>query len=460
MLASNSAEAAAAAGPAATVAPPDPTVLNGFWKGPLAVPGGSLEVIFRLVKLSSGEYFATLDVPLQKVRHMEVQVTQHADSVELFAPAAGSRFTGRRTPDGQQLVGTWQQPGFKVPIALAFAAIVAPSAPSASLSRPYREEDVALTNPVANLHLGGTYTVPAGAGPFPAVVLAADTGPHEQDESTGHFVPLAQLADYLTRRGVAVLRYDERGVGRSGGTAAASAADMVSDVRAGLSFLRARPEIDRAHVGIIGHGEGGNVALLTATQDLPPAFVVALAAYGQRGQAIAAQEQLANLKIAGAAPAQMEDAVKRRQDLLEVVRHSANNEQARANVASLLRQNDATLDEAAAQRRAAALTSEHYRNFLDFDPTAKLYYVLCPVLLLNGTADLAVGAAANLAPLEHGLRTNENKNGDVYSRKLPGVNHQFQPAPSEWPIVNGTPQPTFSATAEEIIREWIISQVK
>ncbi|MFD1467358.1 alpha/beta hydrolase family protein [Hymenobacter caeli] len=439
--------------------PPDPTVLNGFWKGPLAVPGGSLEVIFRLMKLSNGEYFATLDVPMQKVIHMEVQVTQHADSVELFAPAAGSRFTGLRSADGQQLVGTWQQPGFKAPMALAFAAIpAAPVASSTTLSRPYREETVALANAVANLRLGATYTVPAGAGPFPAVVLTADAGPQAQASGGDEYSPLAQLADYLTRRGVAVLRYDERGVGRSTGTAAASAADLVSDVRTGLSFLRARPEIDRTHVGVIGHGEGGNVALLAATQELPPAFVVALAAYGQRGSAVAAQAQATALKEAGATTAVLADAAKREQDLLEVIRHAPDNAQARANVASLLRQNDATLDEAAAQHRAAALTSARYRNFLDFDPTAKLYYVYCPVLLLNGTADRAVGAFANLGPLERGLRLNDNKG--VYSKRLPGVNHQFQAAPGEWPIVNGERKPTFSPTAEELIREWIVSQVR
>lgn len=448
--------ASAAKGPARSAAP-DPAVLNGFWKGPLAVPGGSLEVIFRLVKLSSGDYFATLDVPLQKVSHMEVQVTQHADTVVLFAPAAGSRFTGRRTPDGQQLVGTWQQPGFRAPMALAYAAIPAPTAaPSARLSRPYREEDVAFANPVASLRLGGTFTVPAGAGPFPAVVLTSDAGPHDRDGSANHFSPLGQLADYLTRRGVAVLRYDDRGVGSSAGPGAASAADLVSDVQAGLGFLRARPEVDAAHVGVIGHGEGGNVALLAATQALPPAFVVALAAYGLPGRVILVQEEANTLKQAGTAPALAEAAVKRKQDLLEIIRRTPDNGLARASVANMLRRGDATLDEATAQRRAADLTSAYYRNFLSFDPVANLQAVACPVLLLNGTADLTVAADINPTLLVHALRANKA----VYAQKLPGVNHLFQPEPGQWPIVNGARQPTFSPAAEEIIREWVVSQVK
>lgn len=452
-----SAPAVAGATPPTPAAAPAPALLNGFWKGPLAVPGGSLEVIFRLMKLTSGEYFATLDVPLQKVSHMEVRVTQRADTVVLFAPAAGSRFTGRRTPDGQQLVGTWRQPGFQAPMALAFAAIPAPTAaPSAHLSRPYREEEVAFANPAAGPRLGGTFTVPAGAGPFPAVVLTSDAGPHDRDGSTDHFAPLGQLADYLTRRGVAVLRYDDRGVGRSAGPAAVSTAELVGDVQAGLGFLRARPEVDPARVGVIGHGEGGNVALLAAAQAGPPAFVVALAAYGLPGRVIVVQEEANTLKQAGTSPALAEAAVKRKQALVEIIRRTPDNGLAQASVANMLRQSDPALDEATARRRAADLTSVYYRNFLDFDPTAQLPAVACPVLLLNGTADLTVAADINPPLLLHGLRANKA----VYAQKLPGINHQFQPERGQWPIVNGTPQPTFSPAAEEIIREWIVSQVK
>ena len=253
-----------------------------------------------------------------------------------------------------------------------------------------------------------------------------------------------------------MLRYDDRGVGSSAGPGAASAADLVSDVQAGLRFLRARPEVDAAHVGVIGHGEGGNVALLAATQSLPPAFVVALAAYGLPGHVILVQEQANTLKQAGTAPALVEAAVKRKQSLLEIIRRTPDNGLARASVANMLRQNDPALDEATAQRRAVELTSAYYRNFLSFDPAAKLQAVACPVLLLNGTADLTVAADINPTLLAHGLRANKA----VYARKLPGVNHLFQPAPGEWPIVNGARQPTFSPAAEEIIREWVVSQVR
>ncbi len=447
----------AAPTPARTDLPaPAPAVLDGFWKGPLAVPGGSLEVIFRLMKLTSGDYFATLDVPLQKVSHMEVQVIQHADSVVLFAPAAGSRFSGRRSPDGKQLVGTWQQPGFQAPVVLAFAAIVAPTAPRAQLSRPYREENIGFAN--AALRLGGMLTVPAGEGPFPAVVLVSDTGtgPHDRDGSVNNFAPLGQLADYLTRRGVAVLRVDSRGVGQSGGTfTSATATDLVSDVQAGLRFLRTRPEVDQAHLGVIGHGEGGNVALLAAAQPLPPTFVVALAAYGQPGRVIQTTQQANAINDLSKASGQVEAAAKRQMDVLEIVRQTYDSEHAQAQVASMLRQNDPTLDEPTAQRRAADLTSVYYRGFLGVDPAAMLEKVSCPVLLLNGTADQTVAAEVNLKLLARGIKTSK----DVSARKLPGVNHLFQADPSQWPIVNGKRQPAFSPVAEEIIREWIVSQV-
>ena len=142
--------------------------------------------------------------------------------------------------------------------------------------------------------------------------------------------------------------------------------------------------------------------------------------------------------------------------MLEIIRQTTDNSQAQAIVANMLKQNNAAIDNATAQSSAAEMTSVRYRFFLAFNPLEKLSAVACPVLLLNGTADLTINADANLSVLSKGL----SKNKAVVAKKLAGVNHLFQPDPSKWPILNGQPQPNFSPEAEETIREWILAQAK
>ena len=430
--------------------------LDGLWKGPLKVPGGQLEVIFRFVKLTGGDYFCTLDVPLQKVSRMSVKTEVKGDTVRLYAEEAATRFIGRVSPDGKQMTGTWQSSGFKVPMTLIFSPLPAMNAKNVRLTPPYREEEATFSNLTVNVRLSGTLTIPAGPGPFPAVVLLSDSGPHDRDGTVGDFAPLGLLADYLTRRGVAVLRFDDRGVGKSGGPAATTTADLVSDAQAGMNYLRTRPEIDLSHLGLVGHGEGGNVALLAAAQPLPPAFVVALAAYGLPGRDIVVQQQATTLRTLGTETAQVEAATKRQMAMLEIIRQTTDNAQAQAIVANMLKQNNAAIDNATAQSSAAEMTSTRYRYFLAFNPIDKLPAVNCPVLLLNGTSDLTINAETNLAILKKGLNTNKN----IVVKKLAGVNHLFQPDPNKWPILNGQPQPNFSPEAQETIREWIMEQAK
>lgn len=440
----------AAAG-SATAAPS----LDGLWKGPLKMPGGQLEVIFRLVSLNDGSYFATLDVPLQKVSRMSVKVDVRGDTVIFAAEEAGSRFIGKLASGGKQVEGTWQQPGFQVPLTLSYAAPAVSTAPKARLTPPYREEEVTYSNMPVSLRLAGMLTVPAGPGPFPAVVLISDAGPHNRNATVGEYQLLGSLADYLTRRGIAVLRFDDRGVGSSTGDfALATTTELVSDVQAGLNYLRTRPEVELSKIGVVGHGEGANVALLAATQPLPPAFVVSLAGYGVPGSTLAIQQQAALLRSLGTENAQIEAATKRQQAMLEIISKTPDESQARAIVANMLRQNNAAIDAEAAQASAAELTSFRYRYFLTFNPLEHLAEVKCPVLLLNGTTDLYVAADANMGALAKALKGNR----DVTTRKLPGVNHLFQPNESEWPVVNGQPHETFSPVAQETIRSWIVAR--
>ncbi|WP_324672534.1 alpha/beta hydrolase family protein [Hymenobacter sp. GOD-10R] len=430
--------------------------LEGRWKGKLKVPGGELEIVFRLVSLTSGGYFAALDVPQQRIGNLMVQVAMQGDTVMFLAEDADSRFKGKLASDGHQLQGTWKQPGYTAPLILQYVPLLV-SPKTARLTPPYREEEVTYSNTPANLKLGGTLTVPAGPGPFPAVVLMSDAGAHDRDGSLGDYHPLGSLADYLTRRGIAVLRFDDRGIGQSGGKPASSTTtELVTDVQAGISFLKSRPDIQATHIGVIGHGEGGNVALLTAAQSQEASFVVTLAAHGVSGSDLVYQQQVTMLHSLGMYNEQVQTSVRNEQELLSIVRHTPDDERARSIIVSVLQKQDGSIDEIAALARAAQLTTPQYRAFLSFDPLAQLPAVKCPVLLLNGTADHYTTADTNINALSKGLKTNPN----VTAYKLPKVNHLFQSDPDDWPVVNGQRKETFSPEAKEIIREWIMKQVQ
>ncbi|MBD2768756.1 alpha/beta fold hydrolase [Hymenobacter sp. BT664] len=430
-----------------------PAPLNGQWKGPLKMVGGRIMVIITIVPLTNGTYYGALDAPQQRINRMPVEVELHGTDLKLRIEQAGSSFTGKVLGNGAELSGTWTQPGLKSPMVLQRAA-AKPMAAHFPMAPPYRETKVTFQNTVSQHHLGGILTVPAGSGPFPAVALLSDVGAQDRDVEVAGYRMFGQLADYLTRHGIAVLRFDDRGVGQSSGSHTNSTtADLVTDAQAAISFLRSRPLIAPQHVGLLGHGEGANVALLTAAKSGPaPAFVVSLAAYGQSGYQVLLRQQGEIMRLIGADPGQVKAARDLYARTVNIIRQTPNNALAQTRVASLLSSANTGIDESMARARAAQLTSPWSRFFFDFDPQTHLAKVRCPVLLLNGTADLQVSAKKNMTPLR---RTLHNAHRNVTSYRLNGVNHLFQPAPNQWPMVNGVQQPTFSPDALKRINDWV-----
>ncbi|GAB3575249.1 alpha/beta fold hydrolase [Hymenobacter daeguensis] len=428
--------------------------LGGLWKGKLPLLGGQLDVTISVVPLAGGKYFGALDVPAQKISRTVTEITVRGDSVLMRMPGVGSRYDARYDAARQELSGAWIASGVKSMVVLRHSPMPTASAPGTRLTPPYREEEVVVNNPTARLNLSATLTVPAGTGPFPAVLLVSDVDSQDRDGTIDDFHMLGALADYLTRRGIAVLRYDDRGVGQSGGNSATTTTAMrVSDVQAAMNFLRARLEININRIGVIGHGEGANVALLAAGQPLPPAFVVSLAGYGLPGEQTLLEQQVAELRAKKLDPALVQAAYERQRTMYTIIRNT-NPPQAQAIVSNMLRQDQPTLTPEAATAAAAKLLTPWRRFFLAFDPIAELDQVQCPVLLLNGTNDQQAPADLHLVALEKELKS---VNRNVTAKRLSGVNHLFQPPKTEWTLMNGEMMPLFSPLAEETIREWIMS---
>jgi len=486
------------------VAVPAMPAVEGSWKGPLPIPGGSLPIQLEIVQAGPNKLISTLDLPAKRLNRIPISLTFRGDTLVFYAAKADSRFVCLLSADGQELAGHWTQPGLRVPVTLRrnVPAGAAMSGPAVVVkATTYHTEPVTLASQPGSVKLAGTLSIPDGAGPFPAVVLLSDMGAQDRDTRQGSYHLFADMASFLARQGIAVLRLDDRGVGESTGSLPlATTADLVRDAQAALTYLRLRPSLDPACTGFIGHGEGGNVALLAAAQPLPPAFVVTLAASGLVGQELLANQaepitspadtarvgavrraawaevlrKAEQLRTSGSNAAQVETYVaqqrlkikseerkeleamlKFRRSMFEIIRQTPNDDQAQAIVVNMLHQRYPDMDQAVARARAVQLTTPWYRYFLKFDPQVGLADVQCPVLLLNGTSDAEVNAAANLTALEKGLRANKR----MTVRRLPAVNHWFQTPNSEQiASTDGTIDPVVYPVMLDAVRDWVLLQ--
>ncbi|MCB2409521.1 alpha/beta hydrolase family protein [Hymenobacter lucidus] len=433
----------------------EPAPLSGQWKGQLKVPGGSFELIITIVPLTGGSYYAALDMPRQKISRMPVEMSLVKEDISLKIEQAGSRFNGKLSRDRKSMTGIWEQPGLKEEVKFIQGPAAVVSAPTFKPAQPYKTEQVIITNKETDLCLGATVTTPNGNGPFPAIVLVSDSGPQDRDAAQQEdYRMFAILADYLTRHGIAVVRYDDRGVGKSGGRyAAATTVDLKTDAEAAMDYMRSHARIDKKKVGMMGHGEGANIALLAATEPKGPDFVVSLAGYGMPGRDILRRQQVDIMRMIGGNATQVDAALKLHDKMISIIRQTPNSNQARGKLAAMIRMSNVEIDPNMARARAAQLVSPWYRYYLDFDPKLKLPAVKCPVLALNGVEDLQVAASKNLAILQKGLKAGGNRHVKVY--KVAGVNHAFQPDESEWPLVNGEQQPNFSPKALALMQTWL-----
>lgn len=432
--------------------------LSGNWSGEVA----TLEFTFHLTDPASGPRAATLDIIEQNVRGLVVDFQAPGDSVYLrLSKPIAAQFTGRRSADGRQLTGEWQQGLRAFPLTLTRAGAgeatgpKRPQQPHAPF--PYQSADVTFRNEKAGISLAGTYTLPADMGPFPAVVLLTGSGPEDRNETYQGHQPFAVLADYLTRHGIAVLRFDDRGVGQSGGTLkGTTSADYTTDAQAALAWLRTQPGIRKNQVGLIGHSQGGTAAIGAAGQPGGPDFLVLLAAPGLPGDELLVQQSLALARLQTTDPAQLASTEKMQRTMTQIIQKTPDDTQAQG---QLLLYYSAISPQLAAQVKPQLpmLTSPDYRHLLADRPALTLARVRCPVLALGGSKDVQVPTTRNLAATAAGLKA--AKNCDVTVQELPGLNHLFQTAKTGAPNEYATIEETFAPAALQVIGDWITRHI-
>jgi hypothetical protein len=301
------------------------------------------------------------------------------------------------------------------------------------------------------VRLAGTLTLPPGPGPFPAAVLITGSGAQDRDEALMGHRPFMVLADALTRRGIAVLRTDDRGFAKSTGDfAKATSEDFAADTAAAVAFLRSRREIDARRIGLIGHSEGGMIGPMVAVADPRIAFVVMLAGPGVPTRELLVAQRAAVARSAGIAA----DAITRNEQIMGQVEAALAQDktlnQAEADAASVLV--EAGMPATNADATVRQLTSPWYKWFIAYDPRPTLAKVRVPVLALNGDKDVQVVSKQNLPAIREALKANP----DAKVVELAGLNHLFQTAGTGGPAEYARIEETIAPAALNLIADWVV----
>jgi uncharacterized protein len=443
----------------------------GNWLGTLEFAGTKVRLILKVEQAQDG-YTAKLDSPDQGAHDLPIQtITVSGSKITFDAPQFGMSYEGTLNDKHDEITGTLKQRGTSTPFVLRRIAetvtIRKPQDPSKPY--PYKEEEVSYRNVADNVKLAGTLTLPEGEGKFPAVLLISGSGSQDRDSTIYGHRPFLILSDYLTRRGIAVLRVDDRGVGGSDvGSLSVTSENFMLDVLAGVSFLKQRKEIDSQRIGLIGHSEGGMIAVMAAARLNDVAFIVLLAGMGQTGDEVIQTQTALIQRASGTDPDVVSNAVSLIKNINAVVKADADGTRIEEGVRSAIAKQTEPMNEAQQKAFAPVASSfkssmgiyklPWYRYFVMYDPLADLKKVKAPVLALNGEMDLQVAWKENLDRIANGLKAGGNKNVTVKS--FPRLNHLFQTSRTGLPAEYGSIEETISPVVLETISQWLTERTR
>lgn len=435
----------------------------GQWNGVLKVPGAQLRVVFNINKTENG-YSSTMDSPDQGAKGIPVATTGFENSIlKLGIPNATIGYEGTLNKDNV-IVGNFTQGGQSFAMNLSRETIKKEAAKrpqEPKIPFPYYTEEVVFENKTDKNVLAGTLSLPTKEGKFPVVILITGSGAQNRDEEVLGHKPFLVLADYLTKKGIAVLRFDDRGFAKSTGDyKTATTIDFAKDVQAGVDYLLTRKEIDKSKIGLIGHSEGGVIAPIVAGNSKDINFIVLLAGTGIRGDKLLLLQREKIERQMGIP----ENEIQKGQEIFKgaydmILASSANDNILNAKINSYLKlQFGDKMNEQQISAVTAQITSPWMIYFLKFDPASALQKVKCPVLAINGDKDLQVPADVNIDAIKKALV--KGGNSKVTTKVLPNLNHLFQECKTGSTDEYATIEQTFSPIALEEISKWILVQVK
>jgi len=433
----------------------------GNWIGTLKIPSVELRVVFRITKTEDGSFKAFTDSPDQQVFGIPVdEVVFENSNIRLEVKSAGGAYEGKLI-DNTTIEGFLKQGGESMPLTLKKVDKV-PSPPNRPQTPkkpyPYNEEEVTYESKPAGVTLAGTLTLPRSNGPFPVVLLITGSGPQDRDETALSHKPFLVLSDYLTRQGIAVLRVDDRGVGKSTGDfSQANTEDFAGDVLAGVEYLKSRKEIDPKNIGLIGHSQGAEIASMVAAQSQDVAFIVLMAGLGISSYDNLVLQDFLSAKQAGASDEETEwvrNWVKRFYAIPLEEKDDAVAKQKLLDLYAGIKEED---KHSAKWMGGITLNPDFaVRYRLSYDPPPSLKKVQCPVLAINGERDVQVPPKENLHGIEEALKASENQHYTI--KELPNLNHLFQTVQPGGETDYGKIEETMSPVALKIISDWVSEQ--
>lgn len=432
--------------------------ITGNWVGNLDIQGSKLKFAFNIEKDGDG-YISTMDIPQQGLNNGKVESTVFKDSIlKLSLPKFQIVYEGRLNKENQ-IIGEISQGGQPFDMILIEGKIELnrPQEPKAPFD--YYTEEVQFKNAVDNVNLFGTLTLPKKNGKFPVVIIVSGSGPHNRDGEMFSHKPYLILADHLTQNGIGVLRFDERGVGKSEGNFNnTSLEQFTADVEMAIDYLKNRKEIDKNRIGLIGHSIGGIIAPTIASKRNDINFLVLLASPGVDGDKLMLEQKASKERLMGLNEEQIIQSADIVKGAYEIIKNSEMNiEQLKDTLNNhFIVKYDGQLPENQRKAIVAQITSFEMIGIIQSKPSEYLKKINCPVLALNGSKDFQVTSKQNLTAIENSL-LNKNKNKIL---ELKNLNHLFQQSETGDISEYSEIEETFSPKALIIISDWIEKQAE
>ncbi|MEI6264936.1 MAG: alpha/beta fold hydrolase [Sphingobacteriia bacterium] len=460
----------------------------GDWEGKLVAAQRSIDIVFHIKNAKDGSYSASLDVPIQKAYNIAAsEVTVTNNNIVIVIKAASIKFEGELLDD-KNLKGKWIQGGLTIQVPLKKTSdvpkektFIRPQTPKPPF--PYISEEVEFDNKNKSIHFGATLTIPSSGGTkneagkslYPVAILITGSGKQDRDETMFEHKPFAIIADYLAKKGIAVLRMDDREMGKSTGDFMSSTTfDFVNDIEAGLEYLKSREEIDTRNIGLVGHSEGGLIASILASKREDVKFVVLMASPGVKSTELIEQQTSSMAVSHGVSLKSIGEMKPMLNNLVSAIINAPDTASARINgikifkdwqenqSKTLVRNTTGVTDEVSmnsyVNKLVVTLKLPWYVTFMKIDPGVYLTGIKCSVLAINGEKDIQVDAKTNLEAIEKYIKQGGNKN--VETKVIKDLNHLFQHCKKCTFEEYSDLQESIAPEVLEILANWISEKVK
>ncbi|BDD05530.1 alpha/beta hydrolase family protein [Aureibacter tunicatorum] len=443
--------------------------ISGSWNGSIEYLGSNLTIVFNIQKTDSA-YISTMDSPDQGIYGIKVDSTSFENSIlKIKSIALGFKYNGMLTKTGT-IDGTYLEMSQSFPLTLTKGKankkeIVRFQEPQQPY--PYYTEEVEFENAKDNVTLAGTLTLPQKTGKYPIVILISGSGPQNRDEEILGHKPFLVLADHLTRQGIGVLRYDDRGVYQSTGDFPSStSADFSTDVESAVKYLKKRKEVNKKQIGLIGHSEGGLIAPMVAARSKDINYIVLMAGPGMPGDELMIHREELILKKTGLDEHSISESIKQRKEIYDAIIKANDLKSLEITLTRIYNKrfeiSPEPLPEGMTKEDYIASKAKIWANpwmsyFIKYDPSENLKKVKCPVLAVNGEKDVQVPSEKNLKEIKTHIESGGNYKVTV--EEFPNLNHLFQNCETGFPDEYSQIEETFSPIALDKISTWILSKI-